>query len=430
MDRNATNDPLGARTYEYDILNRLTRVSRSGTTLMQLSYDAEGRLARTASAQTGDDENSVQFVYSGDQIIAEYSVIGSSGALLRRYVPGPGLDEPVMWYEATSGARDRRWLLADDLGSVVAVTDRFGRAMRINTYGPFGLPNTNNLGRFQFAGREWLPEGGIIHKRARAYLPNLGRFLQTDPIGLAGGLNLYAYAENNPMSATDPWGLAPTSPPAPLPPCGPGPRPAGGCREEVVVRADLRTTPRGAGVGLLTGGPVRVMPTVTVTAQRPPPPPRGEPHYFRTNIATLCSPDEAFRRMLEPGMSAPGAPAAIEATDRRVDLWDFAFQPNNPILQTVNPAARTITNETQPGHRYNPGSIIIQVLSAPGGTSDIVITGVGTGLHGGKIQFWGFYSLKKLLPTVFAVAVQVPSALDHSRDTNNANATISTHALG
>jgi RHS repeat-associated protein len=122
-----------------------------------------------------------------------------------------------MWYEATSGARDRRWLLADDLGSVVAVTDRYGRAMRINTYDPFGLPNTNNLGRFQFAGREWLPEGGIIHKRARAYLPNLGRFLQTDPIGLAGGLNLYAYAENNPMSATDPWGLSPQQCPQPEP---------------------------------------------------------------------------------------------------------------------------------------------------------------------------------------------------------------------
>lgn len=91
-------------------------------------------------------------------------------------------------------ARDRRWLLADDLGSIVAVTDTAGRAMRINTYGSFGLPNTKNLGRFQFAAREWLPEIGILHNRARACMPGIGRFRQTDPIGMAGGMNLYEYA--------------------------------------------------------------------------------------------------------------------------------------------------------------------------------------------------------------------------------------------
>jgi RHS repeat-associated protein len=91
-------------------------------------------------------------------------------------------------------ARDRRWLLADDLGSIVAVTDKAGHAMRINTQRPYGQPNTNNLGRFQFAAREWLPEIGVSHNRARAYMPGIGRFLQTDPIGMAGGMNLYEYA--------------------------------------------------------------------------------------------------------------------------------------------------------------------------------------------------------------------------------------------
>lgn len=198
----------GVRTYNYDAFNRLTLVTGPGSsTVLNLNYDAEGRLAHTASAASGDDANSVRFLYDGAALIAEYSVIGPSGALLRRYVPGPGLDQPVMWYEATSGARDRRWLLADDLGSIVAVTDQTGRAMRINTYGPYGMPNTNNLGRFQFAAREWLPEIGISHNRARAYMPGLGRFLQPDPIGVEGGMNLYEYAGGNPMTFTDPLGM-------------------------------------------------------------------------------------------------------------------------------------------------------------------------------------------------------------------------------
>ena len=45
--------------------------------------------------------------------------------------------------------------------------------------------------------------------RARHYHPRLGRFLQPDPIGVAGGANLYAYANNNPLRWFDSWGLMP-----------------------------------------------------------------------------------------------------------------------------------------------------------------------------------------------------------------------------
>jgi RHS repeat-associated protein len=132
----------------------------------------------------------------------------ATGALLRRYVTGAGTDEPLVWYEG-AGLTDRRWLIADERGSIAAVTDGTGAAIAINTYDEYGNPGAANLGRFQYTGQAWIAELGLYHYKARLYDPATGRFLQTDPIGLAGGLNLYAYAGADPINATDPWGLYP-----------------------------------------------------------------------------------------------------------------------------------------------------------------------------------------------------------------------------
>jgi RHS repeat-associated protein len=172
---------------------------------MSLAYDALGRLAQTASSAS-----TTNFLYDGDTMIGEYD---GAGTLTRRTIHGPGTDEPIVVYEgnATGTGATRKWLHADPRGSIIAQTDSSGNATAINSYGPYGESGLNMSGRFGYTGQMRLPELGLLHYKARAYSPKYGRFLQPDPIGTEGGLNIYEYAGSDPINASDPSGLVPCS---------------------------------------------------------------------------------------------------------------------------------------------------------------------------------------------------------------------------
>jgi hypothetical protein len=73
---------------------------------------------------TPQADRTTRFLYDGDALVAEYD---GSNNLLRRYVHGPGVDEPLVWYEGAGvGTANRRWFLANHQGSIIAVADSGG----------------------------------------------------------------------------------------------------------------------------------------------------------------------------------------------------------------------------------------------------------------------------------------------------------------
>ena len=98
----------------------------------------------------------------------------------------------------------------DGLGSVVALTNSSGNTVEVyeyDVYGRVGAADANHPNRIMFTGREYDKETGLYYYRARYYNPQIGRFLQIDPVGYDAGTNLYRYCGNCPVNCIDPMGL-------------------------------------------------------------------------------------------------------------------------------------------------------------------------------------------------------------------------------
>ncbi len=189
----------GLMSYTWDARNRLSGLS--GTNSAVFHYDVTGRrLDRTIGS------DSRQFVLDGVDVVQELV----SGTPLANRLTGLGVDET--WLRTDAGGT--RALLVDAEQSVVAETDASGTIQTAYTYEPFGAAfQTGQPGSTsQYTGRERdLQDGQLYFVRARYYSARLGRFISEDPKEFSGGLNLYAYANDDPTDYSDPFGEKPCS---------------------------------------------------------------------------------------------------------------------------------------------------------------------------------------------------------------------------
>ncbi len=141
---NLTGD--GTWTYSYDERNRLKSAAKTGFSAT-LAYDALDRIRQTTIAGT-----TTKLLYDGNgpNLVADY--VGSN-TLLRRYIHGPGIDEPLVWYEG-SGTGSKTWLYRDHLGSIAAAANSAGTSTATYTYGPFGEPDVTTGVRFRYTGQQ------------------------------------------------------------------------------------------------------------------------------------------------------------------------------------------------------------------------------------------------------------------------------------
>jgi len=184
--------------YSYDPDNRLIAVESVEGGRIEFAYDAFGRrIVKEAK------DGAVGFLWDGDVLLAEERGEKSNEYIfdLRSFAPLCRFDEEG--FEAYHN---------DHLGTPRDLTDERGEVVWSARYDVYGRINqlqadrTENQLRFQ--GQYEDHETGLYYNRFRYYDPDVGRYISQDPIGLAGGENLYAYAPN-PTGGIDPAGLSP-----------------------------------------------------------------------------------------------------------------------------------------------------------------------------------------------------------------------------
>jgi RHS repeat-associated protein len=197
-----SNNAANTRNYVYDTDNRLIEVRNASNTLIAAySYDPFGRrLSKDAGS------SKTYYFYNEEGLIAEAD---ATGQLTKSYgyAPGSSYSTNPLWQKSGNAYYIYQ---NDHLGTPQKLLSQSGAVVWSATYDAFGKATvdagssiSNNL---RFPGQYYDAETGLHYNWMRFYDPTTGRYVTSDPIGLEGGINIFAYVGGNPNSNYDPTG--------------------------------------------------------------------------------------------------------------------------------------------------------------------------------------------------------------------------------
>jgi RHS repeat-associated protein len=203
-------EPQRTITYAYDPLNRLSEVrDGAGSLLARYSYDP---FDRRLSKQLGDG-SVTYYLPSPDGLLAELDAAGEVQVVYGWHPEHDNGTYPL-YARINDGQDGHRYVYYhnDHLGTPQRITDKAGKLVWAAQYDGFGLatvslpPEGGVTNPLRYPGQYFDAESGLHYNDRRYYDPQTGRYITRDPLGFAGGVNLYAYAAHSPTNLTDPTG--------------------------------------------------------------------------------------------------------------------------------------------------------------------------------------------------------------------------------
>jgi RHS repeat-associated protein len=186
--------------YEYDLFNRLVKVTKNDSVVAGYMYDEAGLRVKkqgvnSAIYYTFDTGGNVLFEQENREYMEYVYVLGKHFARIDGNL--------------NNGIGKKYFYHTDHLGSTILVTDETGKTVWSTDYTPFGKAAAIEgelKGNIKFTGKDYDEDIELYYCNARFYDPELGRFITEDSVNDPNNPNLYVYSRNNPLTITDPSG--------------------------------------------------------------------------------------------------------------------------------------------------------------------------------------------------------------------------------